>query len=324
MPTLFLSPAREKEHRLASGLTEDRVMNCLADAVNAYLRGNGVKVITADDGSEAEIIAESNRRKTDLHLALAAGTAPAGRKFRGIQAYYYPSSIVGRRAAQNLCDSLKTAYEDPDLVYTLPASHTPEVVKTSAPAVKMALGCREDPRDSQWLQTHVQEIGEAIARGVTNTFSLPFREVCTGPGRPLTAENAVPGAFVRVCTDGGLRLNLRAEPSMSGTVRGQIPAKQKVLLLEQPKNGWAKIRYQALEGYAGAAYLCSCTENAGPVARVDAEGGVLNLRAQPSLNAPILLRIPDQATVPVLKEEGAWAKVRYQDTEGFVLRQFIK
>lgn len=323
MPTLFLSPAREKEHRLASGLPEERAMTYAADAVDACLRGNGVTVITAEAGTEAEVISESNRRKPDLHLSLATGAAPAGRRFRGVQAYYYPASIAGWRAAQRLCDSLKTVYDDPELVYTLPASQTPEVVKTSAPAVRLTLGYRDDPHDSQWLQTHLQEIGSAIARGVTNGFSLPFREVCAGPGRPLTAENAAPGTFVRVCT-GNARLNLRAEPAMSAFVRGQIPPKQKVLLLEPMKNGWAKIRYQALEGYAGAAYLCASTENTGPVARVDAEGGVLNLRAKPSLTAVILLRIPDQATVDILKEENAWAKVCYQGTEGYVLRQFLQ
>ena len=324
MPTLFLSPSRAEDRPTASGLTEKQVMSFVADAVRALLKENGVAVVSAGTGTTTETVKESNLAKPDLHLSLITNTAPAGRRFRGIQAFYFPSSVAGRRAAQALCDSLKSVYPDPDLVYILPATHVTELTKTTAPAVQLALGYRDDPRDSQWLKNNVQEVAGAIARGVTDTFSLPYTDVCAGAGQLLTAGNAAPGSFVRVCTGGSARLNLRAGASMNSAVLGQIPPGQKALLLEPVKNGWAKLRYQAVEGYAGAMYLCVCEEAAGPAARVNTEGGFLNLRAQPSLKAAIIGRIPDNATVALLSAEKAWARVTYQDVSGYVLREFLK
>lgn len=58
-------------------------------------------------------------------------------------------------------------------------------------------------------------------------------------------------------------------------------------------------------------------------ATVDLNGGNLNIRARPSLDAPILGRAPDGAQLTVLGNWNGWYVVRYGDIEGYARSEYI-
>lgn len=51
--------------------------------------------------------------------------------------------------------------------------------------------------------------------------------------------------------------------------------------------------------------------------------GALNLRKEPSTSSEILTRIPYAAEVPAEKIDDTWAKVRYNDYEGYAMIKFL-
>lgn len=58
-------------------------------------------------------------------------------------------------------------------------------------------------------------------------------------------------------------------------------------------------------------------------ATVDIAGGTLNLRERPSLDAPILMGLPDGTQLLVLGSWGGWYVVRYDDLEGYVRSEYV-
>ena len=58
-------------------------------------------------------------------------------------------------------------------------------------------------------------------------------------------------------------------------------------------------------------------------ATVDIAGGNLNIRARPSLDAPIVGQAPDGAQLTVLGEWNGWYVVRYGTIEGFVRSEYV-
>lgn len=328
MPDIFLSPSLQTGNYYVNGGTEAQFMGYLADALEPYLTVNSIGYTRSRlPNTLANAIAQSNRGNYNLHLALHSNAAPEGKEgqFRGIQAYYYPTSTAGRRAAEALVNSLKEIYPDPELVYIVPTTTIAEVRKTKAPAVLMEIGYHDNVEDAEWIKQNIQNIARALAKGLTNYFNLSFKEVCSRKGENLNiATNIQTNAYVNTCTNDGAPLNIRAGANLNTQVVGQIPSGQLALLLERPQNGWARLRYNAIEGYASANYLCTCVSNqTAKTGTVNTNGSNLNLRAAPSVTAAIIGRIPDGSTVRILNSAGAWYQVTYMGATGYVLSDFI-
>lgn len=329
MPNIFLSPSLQPGNLYVNGGNEAQYMGYLADALEPYLTANGINYTRSRyPNTLSNAINTSNRGNYDLHLALHSNASPEGREgqFRGIQAYYYPTSVQGRIAATDLVDSLKNIYPDPMLVYTVPSTVITEVRRTKAPAVLMEIGYHDNLQDADWIKANIQNIALYLVKGLCTYFKIPFRDVCQKIGQPIVnVSNPQINAYVRICTRDGDNLNIRQNPNTGSPVIGQIPANEKALLLEKLPNGWARIRYNAIEGYASGNFLCTCDDSVNQqTGRVNTSGGNLNLRSAPSLNANVIARIPDNATVTILNSTGNWYQVRYMGSIGYVLKDFIE
>lgn len=328
MPNIFLSPSLQPWNLYVNGGNEAQYMGYLADALEPYLTVNGITYTRSRmPNTLANAINTSNQGNYDLHLALHSNAAPEGREgqFRGIQAYYYPTSVEGRRAAEALVESLKMIYPDPTLVYTVPSTTITEVRRTKAPAVLMEIGYHDNLQDAVWIKSNIQRIAAALAKGLCNYFSLPFREVCTNTGQRISnISNISAPSYVRACTNDGSNLNIRAQDNTGSQIIGQIPNGEKAVFLSKNQNGWAKIRYNSIEGFSSGNFLCQCLpDTSNTLGKVSTDGSNLNLRSAPSVNASIIGRIPDNATVTILGEQGGWYRVNYMGATGYVLRDFV-
>ncbi|MBO7666086.1 MAG: SH3 domain-containing protein, partial [Clostridia bacterium] len=58
-------------------------------------------------------------------------------------------------------------------------------------------------------------------------------------------------------------------------------------------------------------------------ATVDTAGSRINLRNAPSFDGEIIGKLPDGATVGVIKREGAWTYVEYYGKKGYVYSQYL-
>ncbi len=328
MPDIFLSPSLQPANLYVNGGNEAQYMGYLADALEPYLTLNGISFTRSRyPNTLLNAINTSNQGNYDLHLALHSNASPEGKEgtFRGIQAYYYPTSVKGRTAAQDLVDSLKTIYPDPDLVYTVPSTVITEVRRTKAPAVLMEIGYHDNIGDAEWIKNNIQNIARSLAKGLCTYFKIPFKEVCSQVGQPIVNVPDVQlNTYVRVCTKDGDNLNIRQNSNTGSAVIGQIPPNEKAIILEKLSNGWARVRYNAIEGFASGNFLCICQDNTSQRGRVNTDGSNLNLRKEPSLTSTVILRIPDKATVNIIGSSGNWYQVSYMGQTGYVLKEFIE
>jgi N-acetylmuramoyl-L-alanine amidase len=243
MPSLFLSPSTQDGNPYIIGGSEEQYMNLVADAMEPYLRANGIYFVRNDPtGTVRDSINQSNAGNYDLHLALhsnAAGAANAGR-VRGTDVYYAQGSDNGQRAAFIIADNFKEIYPLPDRVRALPTTRLAEVTQTRAPAVLVEIAYHDNVEDANWIVNNIDEIARNLSQSVTTYFGLPFVE-------PTAQRNG------RVTTSGG-NLNIRATPSTDGTIIGSAP-NGAIVQVRGRYEDWYVVDYNGLLGYVNANYI---------------------------------------------------------------------
>lgn len=108
-------------------------MNRLADAMVPYLVSNGIQYVrNSPDMSAASSIRQANAGWYDFYLALHSNAAGEGNygNVRGIIAFYYPSSLNGKRAAEIFAENLRQIYPLPDRVRTQATTTLGEVSRS--------------------------------------------------------------------------------------------------------------------------------------------------------------------------------------------------
>lgn len=217
-------------------------MNLVADAMEPYLRANGIAFTRNNpSGTVTDSINQSNSGTYDLHLALhsnAAGAANSG-KVRGTDVYYAQGSNSGQRAAFIIADNFKEIYPLPDLVRTLATTRLAEVTRTTAPAVLVEIAYHDNVEDATWIAENIQPIARNLSESVTTYFGLPFVE-------PIPVRNGT------VTANSGL--NIRAYPSTEGTIIGTAPFGT-VLQITGRYEDWYVVNDNGLLGYANSRYI---------------------------------------------------------------------
>jgi len=243
MPFLYLSPSTQEFNPYVTTGNEEYWMNQIADRMEPYLRASGVDFVRNDpEKNAAAAIRQSNAGDYELHLALHSNAAPAGREgtYRGIDAYYYPSSANSLRMAEIVVDNLKPIYPLPDRVRALPTMVIGEVRRTKAPAVLVELGYHDNREDALWVEQNLEEIARALSLAVTEYFGVPFVE-------PTPVRQG------RVSVQWG-RLNIRQLPTTDSPILTQAENNDPLTIYGESGN-WYSVRYGEVEGYANAAYV---------------------------------------------------------------------
>ncbi|MBQ8201629.1 MAG: SH3 domain-containing protein [Clostridia bacterium] len=145
-----------------------------------------------------------------------------------------------------------------------------------------------------------------------------------------TAEKELT-AVVR--TNTGIGLNLREEPSMSGSIITSVKNGGSVTVL-QKGTVWSRVSVDGTEGFMSTAFLrfgsstgSGSTSSTGKIAVVTnpKETQVLNLRQSPSLDAKVLDYYYNGTEVTILKAGSTWHKVQVEDGKiGYMMAKFLK
>ena len=119
-------------------------------------------------------------------------------------------------------------------------------------------------------------------------------------------------------------ITLRAAPSVYARELAQIPLGQAVGFIENAPNGFCKVNYDGLIGYALSEYLATNRENYTRGATVVNCRQSITLRNAPSTSAYELAQIPLGARVRYLGvETNSFYKVQYRGMVGYVLKTYI-
>lgn len=244
MPVIFLSPSTQEYNPYIIGGNEEYYMNLLADAMEPFLRSNAIRWDRNDPNtSAAGAIAQAARGSYDFYLALhsnASGDGLREGRIRGIIAYYYPTSVDGRRAAEIFAENLRRIYPLPDNVTTRATSSLGEVRRPRSPAVLLEIGYHDNTEDANWVSGNIQLIAQNLVESLCQYFGLPFIY-------PIVPQS---GVVTTVNTD----LNLRDFPALTGAVVGRLPRGATVTVYGQ-YGGWYSVWYGDTAGYASAAYI---------------------------------------------------------------------
>jgi len=245
MPKIYLSPSTQDWNPYVTGSgSEEYHMNLLADELEPYLLSNGIRFLrNSPDMTAASAIRQANSiGGFDFYLALHSNASGAGNegKNRGILVFYYPTSESGARAAELFAARLREVYPLPALVRTQTTTSLGEVRQPRFPANLIEIGYHDNVEDARWLETNKPQIAEALARGLTDYFGLPFIE----PTPPRAG----------IVTTGGAPLRLRDYPGTNGNVLTMLPNGARVELYGAWQ-GWYVVHYGAYVGYAAQAYI---------------------------------------------------------------------
>jgi len=243
LPSIYLSPSTQEANTYVTGGSEEYYMNLIADAMVPYLRSSGISFTRNQrDMTAAEAIRESNRGSYDLHLALHSNAAPSGQygEFRGVDVYYAPGSVFGKKAAEIFARNLKSIYPLPSKVRTVPTRSIGEVTRTRAPAVFLELGYHDNIQDANWVTDNINEIAVNLVLSLTEYFGIPFVSAST-PRR----------AVVDISRG---TLNLRSRPNLSSRILASMPDNASLTVVGQWRE-WYVVNYNGIVGYALSRYI---------------------------------------------------------------------
>ena len=241
MPFLYLSPSTQQFNPYITTGNEEYWMNLLADEVEPYLRANAINFTRNDPStSAAAAIRESNAGEYDFHLALHSNASTGSGTARGIDAYYYPTSLDGQRMANIIVDNLKPIYPLPDAVRAVSTTAIGEVRRTQAPSVLLELGYHDNVADAAWIENNLTAVARQLALSLTEYFGLPFLQ-----------PQAIKTGTVRVASGG---LNQRAFPNTNSQIYQVIPNGSSIRIYGS-YDGWYSAGYADVYGFVRQDYV---------------------------------------------------------------------
>ncbi|MDR3051423.1 MAG: SH3 domain-containing protein, partial [Oscillospiraceae bacterium] len=108
-------------------------------------------------------------------------------------------------------------------------------------------------------------------------------------------------------------LNLRSAPDEQATVLGSYRSGTRVEVLGS-QNGWYKVSVKGKVGYMSARYVSFGSVSGGSQGKTHAvvwsvNGGRVNLRVNPSMDARIITSFPAGQSVEILEKGSYWSRV---------------
>lgn len=144
-----------------------------------------------------------------------------------------------------------------------------------------------------------------------------------------TVENM--NATGKVNVNSSTVLNIRSQPNTNSSVKGKMKSGSVVKITGKASNGWYKIEYKGIVGYASNKYITLTTnQSQTSSAQVSSRGKVntttanLNVRKSPTTKASITGKLSPGTVVDVLeKESNGWYYISNNGKKGYVDGAYI-
>lgn len=111
-------------------------------------------------------------------------------------------------------------------------------------------------------------------------------------------------------------INMRNGPGMSYSIVGVIPNDTMLQVLNQV-GSWYEVRYNDASGYISKNYVRSAVSQGTAPSNVLITA-MINMRSGPGSSYPKVTTVPKGVIVPLLEQDGAWCKILYNTSEGYV------
>lgn len=125
-------------------------------------------------------------------------------------------------------------------------------------------------------------------------------------------------------------LNVRSAPNVTASQLGRLEQSDTVEVLEFKDAAWAKVSYEGQEGYVSSRYISKLvSEEQLSAEKKKYDGlyfvdfGFLNVRKEPDANSDKIGELPGQSFVRPLTMDEVWARVPFEDGDGYVAVQYL-
>lgn len=184
---IYLSPSDQDANRYAYGNTYENVQCCrIANALETALKRCGFEVKNNQKSSMEGRVEESNRWDADLHVPIHSNAYNG--KVGGTRIFSFDTSGAGYKAAKCVYKHLAPltpGTSDSQSAY--PALY--EIKYAYAPTVYIETEFHDVPEYAKWIINHVNEIGEAICKGICEYFGVTYKAPATPkPATPTTSN----------------------------------------------------------------------------------------------------------------------------------------
>jgi len=172
MPKVYLSPSDQSKNTYAAGnTTEEKQCERIATATATALKRCGLDVIAnLADGMYTKIT-QSNEWGADLHVCIH--TNAYNEKVSGTRVFCYNLKGEGYKAAQAVFNAL--APITPGTSENIKENTSLyEIRMSTAPCVYVEVDFHDVDEVALWIINHVEEIGEAICKGICQYFGVKY------------------------------------------------------------------------------------------------------------------------------------------------------
>lgn len=166
---IYLSPSDQYENRYFDGKhNEGEVCHTISGATEIALKRSGVSVKRGKTGTYQERAAESNEWGADVHICIhtnaGGGDGTLVMCHSGNKNEKIVKNIYNKIAAMSVGkdDGIKEV------------SNLYEINNTKALCVYLEIGFHDNSKEGEWILEHEQEIGEAIAQAVCETYGYKY------------------------------------------------------------------------------------------------------------------------------------------------------
>ena len=258
MPRVFLSPSQQDFNQTVLGVNEAELMSMIADAVEPLLEANNITYTRAQRGATPnQAIAAANAGGYDVFLGINSNASPVPGTAYGNRNYFWETSTNGRRLAQDIADEFSRIYYEPSRATIVPNRTMDQLRRTRMPAVMSFTAFHDNEKDARWIQTNIQNIAEALVRGLARYFGLEYVAPCQHGTVPANGYDFEGNRWATICVDESA-LNIRREPN--GPVMFTLPRGTQVIVTGPEQEGFVPIRFNFWDGWGAAQFVCICKQ----------------------------------------------------------------
>lgn len=169
---IYISPSDQDGNLYAAGGTNEMVQcRRISNVLVAALKRCGFEAMDNQVDTMEERVAESNRWGADLHIPVH--TNAFNGEVMGTRLMSYDLGGAGYRACEAIMETLAPITPgESDSITARPGLY--EIGYASAPTVYVEVAFHDNPTEARWIIDHIEEIAEAICKGVCNYFGYTY------------------------------------------------------------------------------------------------------------------------------------------------------
>lgn len=169
---IAVSPSDQYGNLYAYGDTnEGYQMHRVAEKLVDHLVRCGVDVVYLLSGYLSDRVNKANAEKVDGYIALHSNAFDGSAQ--GIRVHCYSSS-KSRQFGKYIMTALDTVYYGSTRSKIVETDSFYELKYPFAPAILPEIGFHDNVDDAKWIVNHVDQIAEALAKGICDYFKISY------------------------------------------------------------------------------------------------------------------------------------------------------